>query len=223
ELSEAEAQFSGLRSQPKGRLLISAPVALGQYKIVPALPRLWEEYPDLRFEVDLDDRQIHIVEEGYDLAIRMSSSFEDSRLVSKRLGEQKLITCAAPAYLEKFGEPRKPEDLAYHRCIGFKFSGTNRIAPWRFQDRDKPYSVNPLGAFTFNNNSAMLDTARAAMGVTQLPAYVVEQDISSHRLRPVLDDYSPTPVDILALWPQTKHMAPKLRALIDFLYDLFNS
>jgi DNA-binding transcriptional LysR family regulator len=210
-----------MTAKPIGKLHISAPLSIGQFMLMPVLDKLANSYPELLFEVDLSDRQIHLVEEGYDLTIRMAPSFEDSSLISRKLGEQYLVTCASNEYLSRNGCPKTPWDLKHHRCIGFRFSGTNRPAPWRFINKKSVYTENIESQFIVNNNAAMRELVLNGAGVAQLPSYVINSDLKSRRLKEILAEWRAPALDVVALWPQKRHTSPKLRVLIDCLVKEF--
>lgn len=217
DLANAEAELASMRETPRGRLRVSLPAAFGQFCVVPQLPSFLKKFPDLEIEADLDDRQVNLIEEGYDLAVRIAPDFPDSDLVVRKLGDQRFVVCAAPEYLARRGVPETVEDISKHDCIGFNLTGTGRQAPWRFTVDGRPREVTPATKLAFNNNAAMLTAALAGQGLAHLPNYVAASALSYRTLVPVLDDFLAPSGTIAALRPQGRHLSPRTRVFVDFL------
>jgi DNA-binding transcriptional LysR family regulator len=218
-LREAEATISRGHSTPSGRLKVSVPTGIGRRLIVPALPRFLEMYPDIEMELWLDDRNVEIVEQGYDLVLRMGQ-LEDSSLIARRVGPHRFITCGAPDYLASRGIPDSPTNLADHACVRFRFPSTGRLEQWAF----KTYDALALGkGLVLNDSEALAAAARAGLGIIQAPWYLVEDDVSSGRLHEVLASYATNRGDMWFVWPSSRHELPRLRVFVDFFTSMLSA
>ncbi|CAM2155083.1 LysR family transcriptional regulator [Pararobbsia alpina] len=219
DVTEVEGLVSTTSIEPRGRLRINAPVSFGIMHLAPLWPLFMERYPDVELEVALADRVVDIVEEGFDLAIRISRSGPVD-YAARKLATSKNIVCASPAYLDRWGHPEQPNDLLKHRCIGYTYSATANI--WQLTDSDgKPHPVE-VNCHMFSNNG---DTARAAalagQGVIWQPTFLIGDDLRAGRLVHVLPDYRLPDIDVLAVYPSRRHLSAKVRAMINFLVEAF--
>ncbi|WP_296000769.1 LysR family transcriptional regulator [Rugamonas sp.] len=219
DVAEAEAIVSSATMQPRGLLRINAPLSFGILHLAPLWAKFMRQYPDVRLDVALIDRVVDIVEEGYDLAIRISRSGSTSH-VARKLAVSHNIVCASPDYLQRHGTPRAPADLLLHRCIGYSYSAT--ADEWSFFDGDgKPHPVKVPCVMHVNNG----DTARAAalggMGIIWQPSFLIGADLRAGRLLPLLPDYHLPDIDVQAVYPSRRHLSAKVRVMIDFLVDEF--
>lgn len=215
ELEEAEAEVSRLQGEPRGQLRLNSPMSFGILHIAPLLPAFQARYPELRVDMVLDDRKVDLVEEGFDLAIRIGE-LPDSTLVARRLGPCRHVVCATPAHFERYGQPQVPEDLATHPALTFKYHS----APdeWRFLAPDGGYRQVALDSrLQMNNSLALREALLAGAGVALTPTFVVGPDIRAGRLKAVLGDYTAMAVSIYAVYPQRKHLSPKIRAFVEFM------
>ncbi|MES2264594.1 MAG: LysR family transcriptional regulator [Pseudomonadota bacterium] len=218
EVAEAEAIVSSAAMQPRGLLRINAPLSFGVLHLAPLWPRFMRQYPDVQLDIALIDRVVDIVDEGYDMAIRISRAGSTTH-VARKLATSHNVVCAAPDYLEKHGAPVVPDDLLRHQCIGYSYSATD---DWILYDAEnKAHAVKPAFAMLSNNG----DTARAAalggQGIIWQPSFLVGADLRAGRLVPVLPDYHLPAIDIQAVYPSRRHLSAKVRVMIDFLVDAF--
>lgn len=220
DVAEAESTVAGTRDAPRGRLRVSLPTAFGQFVVVPRLPEFLHAHPHLELEVHLDDRQVDVIEEGYDLVVRIAQGLDNSGLIARQLGAHRFVICASPAYLARHGVPASPAALSDHHCIRFTLSGTGRTSPWRFVIDGREIAFEPPGRLAFNNNAAMLTAALADQGLAYLPAYVAEAALSYGSLIPVLDEQLRPNGVIAALFPPSRRTAPRVRVFVDFLSGL---
>ena len=215
ELEEAEAEVSRLQGAPRGVLRINSPMSFGVLHIAPALPEFLALYPELTVDMNLDDRQIDLIEEGFDLAIRIGE-LPDSSLVARRLGPCHHVVCGSPGYFEKLGIPRTPEDLRQHNAITFKYQDSP--SEWHFVRPDGSVVRVPVsGTIQMNNSLGLREALLRNVGITLTPSFVVGADISAGRLRTVLTEYRALELSIYAVYPERRHLSPKVRAFVDFL------
>jgi len=219
EIAEAEAEIAGFRARPRGLLRINCGVSFGQHQLVPALPDFLARYPEIGLEVVLLDRVINLAEEGADLAIRMGPVV-DTALVARKICDLERIVCAAPAYLERHGTPRRPADLLSHNCLNVW--GFPNLAHWHFDTRDGPVTVEVSGTVAANNAESLLMLALDGVGIVRLTDIIVGGPIRAGRLIPLLADCRRAePVPLHAVYPQNRHRTPKLTAMLDFLVERF--
>ena len=219
EVAEAEALASSTSLQPRGRLRINAPLSFGVLHLAPLWPRFMQRYPDVELDVALSDRVVDIVEEGYDLAIRISRSGPATH-AARRLAGSRNIVCAAPAYLAAHGMPLVPADLAVHRCIGYTYAAT--ADDWQFLDaQNQAHSVRVACVMHTNNGDTARAAALAGQGVIWQPSFLIGQDLQAGRLVPVLPGYRMADIDVLAVYPTRRHLSAKVRVMVDFLVEAF--
>ncbi|MDM0032879.1 LysR family transcriptional regulator [Variovorax sp. J22P271] len=219
EVAEAEALSASNTLQPRGRLRVNAPVSFGILHLAPLWPRFLKKYPEVELEVSLIDRVVDLVEEGFDLGIRISRAGSTAH-IARKLAVSRNIVCAAPGYLRQHGRPKSPADLADHACIGYTFSATGD--DWHLFDAHGLEHVVKVPSVMRANNG---DTARAAalagVGVIWQPSFLVGDDLRAGRLVPLLPGYRMADIDILAVYPSRRHLSAKVRVMIDFLADAF--
>ncbi len=220
EVAEAEALSASTTLQPRGRLRVNAPVSFGILHLAPLWPKFLQKYPEVELEVSLIDRVVDLVEEGFDLGIRISRTGSTTH-IARKLAASRNIVCAAPGYLRQHGRPKSPADLAQHACIGYTFSATGD--DWHLFDAHGLEHVVKVPSVMRANNG---DTARAAalagVGVIWQPSFLVGDDLRAGRLVPLLPGYRMADIDILAVYPSRRHLSAKVRVMIDFLADAFN-
>lgn len=217
-LREAEATISRGHSTPSGRLKVSVPTVIGRRLIVPALPRFLEMYPEVELELWLDDRNVEIVEQGYDLVLRMGY-LEDSSLIARKIGPHLFVTCGAASYLATRGVPKTPADLPDHSCIRFRFPSTGRLEQWAFKWDGTLALGNGL---ILNDSEALAAAARAGMGIIQAPMYLVKDDVSCGMLQEVLADFATNRGDMWFVWPASRCEVPRIRVFVDFFTDVLS-
>lgn len=220
EVAETEALVSASALQPKGRLRINAPLSFGVLYLAPLWPKFLEKYPQVELEVALIDRVVDIVEEGYDLAIRISRAGSTAH-VARKLATSRNILCAAPAYLARHGQPAVPADLARHLCVGYTYSLTGD--EWRFtDDAGHGHVVKANCAFHTNNGDTARAAALAGRGIIWQPSFLIGADLAAGRLVRVMPGYHLPDIDIQAVYPSRRHLSAKVRAMVDFLVAAFH-
>ena len=202
------------QSGPRGTLRISAPVSFGASQLTPALLDFAVAYPDVALDVSATDRMVNLVEEGFDVAVRIGQ-LHDSSLVARKLAAVRMVTCAAPDYLTRVGTPLRPEDLSHHEAI----LDTNAADPltWRFGTGAEAHDVRVHGRLRFNGASACVAAGVLGFGMVRTPAFAAADDLRAGRLRPILCPFEPAPIHVHAVYPHARHLAAKVRVFVDFL------
>ena len=213
ERDELLSQASG-SGEPQGELRMTCPTSLGERFIAPLVRQFTDDHPRLSIFLDLTNRVVDLVGEGYDLAIRTGRT-SDSRLTACQIASRRIVVCAAPAYLRTAGVPQTIRDLEGHRCL----IGTN--PNWHFLDNHLPCTFKPVGRWHCNSGAAIVDAAVAGMGICQLPAFYVRQPVASGRLTLLLTAFETEPEPIWVVYPNRRHFLPKIRQLVDMLTARF--
>lgn len=214
DLDEAEQALSKLSAAPRGLLRVNMPVTFGQLILAPLVPEFLRRYPDVEVDITLNDRLVDLVEDGMDLGIRIGA-LKDSSLIARKLAPSRRAVCAAPGYLARAGTPRRPADLAGHNCLVY----TYRIwrNDWPFRGAEGSETVHVTGSFAANNGEVLRQAALGGSGIIMLPIWQVRDDLLAGRLVELLPDYSSPDADIHAVYPQTRYLAPRVRAFVDYL------
>ncbi|MFF7708033.1 LysR substrate-binding domain-containing protein [Pseudomonas sp. NPDC007930] len=209
---EALRAIQDLNSEPKGLLRLTCAVAYGERFIVPLLNDYMARYPQLRLDVELSNRTLDIVQEGFDLAIRLGR-LADSRLMAARLAPRRMYLCASPAYLSRYGRPHSLSELARHNCL------VGSSDQWPLCVNGREFNQRVQGNWRCNSGQAVLDAALKGMGLCQLPDYYVLEHLRSGALVPLLEAHQPPNTAVWALYPQQRHLSPKVRGLVDHLRE----
>lgn len=216
----AESAVSHLAAAPRGTLRVNAPMSFGQLHVAPALPDFLAAYPELSVEMQLSDRTVDLIEEGFDLAIRIGQ-LRDSSLIARRLAPMHRVVCAAPAYLEARGRPQHPRELKDHECLIYSYLSSGR--EWHFHGPEGELRVPVQGRLEVNNGDALLAAARQGFGVVMLPTFLAAGDLKAGRLEPVLQDWCEREAGgIHAVFPASRNLSPKVRVFVDFLARRFS-
>lgn len=217
EIEAAEIEVTRLQKTPRGKLRINTPMSFGILHIAPALPDFVARYPDLSVDISLEDRQVDLVEEGFDLSIRIAE-LPDSSLIASRLGPCRHVVCASPEYLATHGTPRTPDDLRGHNALTYRY----QMSPseWRFITPEGRYTSVPVtGSIEMNNSLAIREALLRGAGITLTPTFIVGGDIKAGRLSTVLPNYRAQELSIYAVYPERRHLSPKVRAFVDFMKE----
>lgn len=210
ELDALDASVRNAAGAPSGRLRITAPMSFGTVQLVPVLADFARAFPQIVVDVDFSDRMVRLVDEGFDAAIRIGSP-GDSAMIARRLCDVRIVTVAAPAYLAAHGVPATPVDLAAHDCI----ADSNVADPlnWRFRGGAVPIRER----LRFSNAEACAFAAEAGLGIAQVPSFAAGRGLRDGRLQLVLADAEPDPRGLFVIYPPGRHLAGKVRVLVDFL------
>ncbi|HID8899024.1 TPA: LysR family transcriptional regulator [Enterobacter hormaechei] len=216
EIRGAESQLETGKHQVNGRLRVAVPVLFGRQCIAPLLIELAQEHPGLELEMSFSDRVVDLVEEGFDMAVRNGALAESSVLVARRLGEHRMVLCAAPDYLFKNGQPQTVDDLRQHTAINYTRAG--RVLPWQLMDYDgTSRTFIPRSSLNMDDLQAICDAALAGHGLAWLPCWMVIKEIQQGDLVPLLKQAPDVRFDVHAVWQQTPHLPLRVRIAIDML------
>ena len=219
EMADAESIVSSATLQPRGLLRINAPISFGILHLAPLWPQFMLKYPEVELDISLVDRVVDIVEEGYDLAIRISRSGSSSN-AARKLATSHNILCASPEYLQKYGAPKTPADLAQHKCIGYTYAANGD--QWVLTDDNKQeHSVKISFVMHANNGDTIRAAALAGVGICRCPTFLSGADLREGKLVRVLPDFHLPDIDVLAIYPSRRHLSAKVRVMIDFLVSAF--
>jgi len=214
--SAQEAESDAMRGQavPSGTLRIAAPVSFGLSHLRHILPSFMRLYPDIEIETEFNERLIDLVSEGVDVAIRIGR-LRDSSLVARKLGDFRGVVVASPSYWENYGRPSHPNDLKSHKCISYSYMPEPTV--WEFNDSGEKIRVHV--DLLAKCNSAELETslAVAGVGVTRLPLFVCEEEVSAGKLEIVLEDFEQEPMGLYAVYPHRSYTPAKVRCFVEFL------
>mgnify|MGYP005811331375 CR=1 FL=1 len=218
EFEEASSAFRD--TEPRGLLRIDAHPLLTHIFILPRLPEFLTRYPHLDLHIGQGDRLVDLVREGVDCVIRAGAQ-PDSGLIMRRLTTIKETTCASPAYLKRHGTPDTPDDLGGHVCAGFVSSRTGTTLPLEFMQKGKLREVHLPSRVTANNSDSVTELARLGFGLIQAPRYRLQRDFDNGSLVEILSKYPPSPTQLSALYPQNRHLSPRLRVFLDWVSGIF--
>lgn len=207
---EALRAVGDLGGEPKGLLRMTCAVAYGERFIVPLVTQFMQLYPQLRIDIELSNHTVDLLHQGMDLAIRLGR-LQESRLVAARLAPRRLYLCASPAYLERYGRPHSLSELTQHNCL----IGSSDL--WQLVQDDRELTQRVQGTWRCNSGQAVLDAALRGLGLCQLPDYYVLEHLQSGALISLLDSHQPPNTAVWALYPQQRHLSPKVRKLVDHL------
>ena len=214
DFDQLESAVQDRHITPKGNLLVSAPQSLGIKVLMQAVNAFMDEHTGMSVELRLSDRYVNIIDEGFDLAIRIGE-LADSSLIAKRLGPVPVALCASPDYLARRGHPQHPDDLTQHDCLlDTNFQGG---AKWPFEHQGKRFHVTVKGRFRANSIVAMREAVLSGAGIALCPGFEIDRDIREGRLVSLMQEYVPQHVGIYALYPQNRHLAVKIRVFVDYL------
>ena len=211
-LDSAERAITNLQSKPQGKIKLTMPVTYGEQYILPLVNDFMMLYPEVSVFAHLSNQQVDLIEEGYDLAIRLGQ-LSDSSMMANKLGQRKNYVCASPAYLRKYGVPHSLSELDEHSCL----LGT--LDYWHFRETGKTKNIRVTGRLRYNNGLGLVDAALKGLGIVQLPDYYIKHHIESGALIPLLDNYSEHNEGIWALYPHNRNLSPKIRLLVDYLKE----
>ena len=219
ELEEAEHDLGAARREPRGTLRINAPVSFGVLHLGAAIGAFAIRYPQVRIALALNDRFVDLVEEGFDVAVRIGR-LPSSSLVARRICETRLVPVASPGYWARHGKPALPEDLRRHNCLIYTLQAGS---DWRFVGADgAEHHVTVGGSISASNGDVLRAAALDGVGVALLPDFIAGPDVRRGDLVEALPSYRPPVLGVHAVYPPTRHVPAKLRAFIDFLGERFS-
>ncbi len=219
EAAAAESAVTHLAAAPRGRLRVGVPMSFGLRHISPVLPLLLGRCPELTVDLALNDRFVDLVEEGFDVGVRIAH-LTDSSLIARRLAPSRNILCAAPEYLAAQGMPRTVEDLSAHECLLYSYQVTG--GKWRFAGPGGRRELRVRGRLRANSGESLLAAALAGFGIAHLPTFICGDALREGRLVRLLPEWAdPVESVINAIYPASRNLSPKVRVFIDFLVEQF--
>ncbi len=218
ELDEAEREAAQQVAEPYGTIRLTTSVNFGTRQLTPAIASFMARHPHVRFDVSLSDRIVDLIEEGFDLAVRVGGTGAQN-LAARKLGETRFVTCAAPAYLARNGAPIAPEDLTQHNCLTYEYALRDA---WTFRDpTGRERAVRVAGNLSSNNGDLLAAAAAEGVGILLEPDFIVGPELAQGRLVRVLESYEAPVSPIYAVYPSRRHLPAKVRTFVDFLAERF--
>jgi DNA-binding transcriptional LysR family regulator len=215
DFQEAEDAVSTGSNEPAGKLRISAPVSFGSHCLGRVIPEFMSRFPHLQIELELEDRLIDLVANGFDVAVRISR-LKDSSLIARKIVAIRHVICASPDYLLRRGRPKLPEDLQEHTTLRYSYVDDH----WEFTKKEV---LSPPSKFRCNNGDTLLEAAIAGGGLAYLPSFIVHQAVANGQLEVCLSGFEKDPIALYAVYPSTRHLSANIRVFIDFLIEKFGT
>src|SRR4029077_3176682 len=206
DLEEADLAVTRLQAEPRGILRVNAPMSFGTLHLGRAIADLMEQYPELRVALVLSDEFVDVVQEGFDVTLRIGD-LPSSSLIARKLAPALRVVCAAPAYLAQHGVPRHPDELRDHQCLTYGYLATG--AQWKLTGPDGDHWINVPWTLCADNAEVLRDAAVRGRGIALLPTFIAGADLQEGRLRTILTDYKAPEISLYAVYPQTRHLSVK--------------
>ena len=214
-LDAADRAVAMHQAQPSGSLRINAPMAFGTLELASWLPDFSRQYPHIHIDLVCNDRIVDLIDDGFDVALRLARGLPDSTLVARQLASSRTLAVASPAYLDRHGHPATPQNLAQHNCL--MYSSGDKPAQWSFTDGDgATHKVDVRGSLQANTSVALREAAMGGMGIAGAAAFIVRDALRSGQLVEVLPGYTLRPRTLYALYPHSRQLSPKVRVFVDF-------
>jgi LysR family transcriptional regulator for bpeEF and oprC len=221
DLDEIDGSMALSQASPKGRLRIDISGPLANLLLIPALWDFHARYPDIQIDIGVTDRPVDLVAENVDCVVR-GGEITDQSLIARRIGEMSFLACAAPSYIEKFGEPQHPSDLDRdHYVVGYFSAQSGRRWPFSFVSGGETVEVAGRYIAAFNDGSSYVEAAVAGLGVIQAPIFMVREHFDDGRLLPVLTNWTTDPMPLHVVYPPNRHLSAKLRIFVDWVAEIF--
>ena len=218
DVSELNATTADTNSCLEGMFKLAVPLSFGLLHLTPAIDEFLQAHPDLKINIDFSDRHIDLVEQGVDLAIRIAD-LDDSTLHARRICPIRIMLCASPDYLERYGTPATPADLKNHRLLQYDIGSGTVI---RLEDKKgRTHVIHTHPRIVANNGDFLRDMAMAGRGITLTPAFIAWEAVAAGRLVPIMKEYCPKQLSAYAVYPQTRYLSRRTRVFIDFLVEKF--
>lgn len=221
DLEDAEASLHDATRGPRGRLRVDTLPSIGRLILIPALCDFHNRYPDIELAIGMSDRPVDMVQDAVDCVIRVGE-LKGPTLVGKRIGTLEVVTCVAPSYIERLGEPATIEELDQHQAVHYFSSSTGRdLEDWSFLVDGKAVDIKVKGAISVNDSEAYLTCGLNGFGMIQLPRYMVTPHLQTGALHEVLAPWAPAPMPISVAYLHNRHLSPKVRVFVDWVSELF--
>lgn len=221
QAEEAESALSGQQLEPKGDLRISCPTSFGLSQMPEIFADFLDRYPLVNLDVDLNNRKVDMITEGYDILVRGAHQLDDSSLISRKVYSSHAVTIASPEYLKQYGTPVHPSELVNHQTISYSY--VKQPLLWSFEtDKEKPIQVQVKSRLMTNNSELELDLCLAGKGITRMPKFNLSDEIETGKLVQLFEDYDRFKIDVYLIYPSRKHLSSKVRCFIDFVSEALN-
>lgn len=217
-IQSAVEELQNTRREVGGTLRITAPCSVGKHFVLPLIPEFMARYPEVRVELELEDRITDNVLQRVDVGFRMGPSV-DRNVVARRLMNIQQWVCASPGYIERYGRPRTWEELGQHRCTGFKNTNTGRVMPWEFMDKDDVTYTDAAAKFVTNDVDAEMTVVLAGAGIGQIPSYLAQPMVESGKLVHLFKTHTTERIGFYLYYPQRNQMPQRARRFIDFIIE----
>ncbi|MEH6477810.1 MAG: substrate binding domain-containing protein [Sneathiella sp.] len=218
EARDAEDSLDSLNAEPHGLLRINAPMSFGILHMGSAIADFMQAHPNIHVELVLNDRLVDLVEDGFDMAIRIAR-LPDSSLIARRLAPCRRIVVASPDYWNRHGRPTHPDQLVDHEALIYDYLA--EPGTWSFKGPEGSFTVNVKGRLRANNGNVMLAAARQGLGVDLLPTFFCYDELARGELEPMLQAFEDDPISVYAVYPHRRHLTSRVRSFVDFLVDRF--
>lgn len=214
DLENAERSVADLHTNPRGTLRINAPTSFGNRYLADAIADFMKIHTDLKVELDLNDRVVDLVDEGYDMAVRITS-LVDSSLIARKIAPFRSVICASPSYWKEHGKPNRPEDLSKYNALIYSYLANDN--EWSLIGPNGKTTVKISGSFKSNNGEALVSAGCTGLGILAVPTFIGFDALKAGLLEPVLTDYSSPIAGIYVVYPHNRHLSAKVRLFVDFL------
>lgn len=216
DAEQAENAIIGKQGEPHGLLRVSCPMSYGLSNLSPVLSKFTSKYPKVQLDLELNDRKVDLISDGFDIVIRATVQLEDSSLISRRIAKSEALVLASPSYIAKHGKPEHPYDLDRHKVISY--SNLKQPNLWGFEQRNgKPIHVHVESNVLSNHSSLTIDLAVAGQGIIRVPKFALSDELEKGTLVEIFEDWPKPPIGIFMVYPSRKHMSAKVRSFIDFV------
>jgi DNA-binding transcriptional LysR family regulator len=214
DVEEAEQVAGQMNRTPQGVLRVTIPLSYGQHRLATIIGDYTQAYPKVQLDISLSDRKMDLVEDGFDLAVRIGA-MPQSDLIARKIGGVRSVVCASPAYVARHGAPQTPDELHRHACLGYTLTGSG--ADWRFDTPDGPLVVPISGPIRADNGDIIRLAALSGAGILFQPHFIVGDDLAAGRLVQLLPGWQSAELGVYAVYPSRKHLSAKVRTFVDFL------
>jgi DNA-binding transcriptional LysR family regulator len=211
-----EADLALNHARPRGRIRASLPLSYGLRRLTPLLVEFSRDYPQVRLELDYTDRKMNLIEEGFDLSIRVTHRLEPNEIV-RRLASSHLRVVAAPAYLSRHGTPLQPKELEQHECLGYGLRGESQTLHFQIDGRSETVQIRCR--ITANNGDALMVAAAGGLGITMQPDFIADEYIAEGQVHALLENFAPEPLGVYAVLPSNRHIPHRVRVFMDYLAE----
>jgi DNA-binding transcriptional LysR family regulator len=218
DANEVQSALLGQQQQASGNLRISCPYSLGITRLQPLFAGFMACHPQVTLDVDMNNRKVDVIADGFDIVIRATAQLEDSSLISRRIMRSRSVTLASPSYLQQYGTPVHPHELAQHQCLTYSNLKYPRL--WHYKNQyGMEVSVEVESRMSINSSEVELAMCCAGLGIARMPEFVLDDQLQTGELIELFADYQVSPIDIYLIYPSRKHMSAKVRSFIDYVVE----